>query len=216
MDKIDVFEKHAHRYEEWFEKNKYAYQSELKAIKRLLPQTGIGIEIGVGTGRFAKPLGIKVGVEPSSQMIKIAKKRGIKVIKGVAENLPVADSSFDFVLMVTTICFLEDIEAALKETYRILKPNGFLVIGFVDRDSPLGKLYQQRKEKSVFYKEATFYSVKEVVSYLKGAGFNNFAFAQTLFHIPSKLQSIDTVKEGYGEGSFVVIRASKISAAPVQ
>jgi hypothetical protein len=48
----------------------------------------------------------------------------------------------------------------------VLKPGGQAVVGLVDRDSPLGTKYQEHKTQHVFYREATFYSVAEVVSYL--------------------------------------------------
>jgi len=40
----------------------------------------------------------------------MARDRGIKVIHAVAERLPIKDSQFDFALMVTTICFLDDVD----------------------------------------------------------------------------------------------------------
>jgi len=43
---------------------------------------GLSIEIGVGTGKFAEPLGITYGVEPSENMYKIAQKLNINIIKG--------------------------------------------------------------------------------------------------------------------------------------
>ncbi len=209
MPKIEPFERYANKYEDWFENNKFAYESELQAIKEQLPENGEGIEIGVGSGRFAAPLGIKVGVEPSGKMREIAQKRGIEVIDGVAEELPFGDSRFDFVLMVTTLCFLDDIEVGLKEAHRVLKSGGSLIIGFIDANSTLGKLYHQQKNDNVFYREATFYSVEEVVAYLKKAGFKDFNFKQTLFRPLTDIRDIEPVKEGYGEGSFVVVKATK-------
>lgn len=209
MAKIEPFEKNTSQYEDWFERNKFVYESELRAIRRQLPKSGEGIEIGVGSGRFAAPLGIQLGVEPSSKMREIAKQRGIEVINSAAEDLPFDDDKFDFALMVTTICFLDDIKAAFKEAYRIIKSGGRLIIGFIDRDSPIGKLYQQHKNESVFYKVATFYSVDEVISILKEAAFKNFNFTQTLFHNLTEIRNIEPIKEGYGEGSFVVVRALK-------
>ncbi|MEQ9716442.1 MAG: class I SAM-dependent methyltransferase [Candidatus Asgardarchaeum sp.] len=154
MPKTDPFEKYPIRYDNWFERNKLAYKSELKAIEKLLPKNGQGVEIGVGTGRFAAPLGIKIGIDPSKKMLEIAQRRGIRVINAVAENLPFNDNTFDFVLMITTICFLDDIEAAFKEAYRVLRPRGSLIIGFIDKNSKLGRQYQQRKDSNVFYKIA--------------------------------------------------------------
>jgi ubiquinone/menaquinone biosynthesis C-methylase UbiE len=209
MPKIEPFERYANEYEDWFERNIFAYESELRAIKEQLPESKNGIEIGVGSGRFAAPLGIKVGVEPSSKMREIAQKRGVEVIDGVAEAIPFGDSQFDFILMVTTLCFLDDIEAGLKETHRVLRRGGSLIVGFIDANSPIGRLYQQQKNENVFYREATLYSVEEVVAYLKKAGFKDFNFKQTLFRTLTDIRDIEPVKEGYGEGSFVVVKATK-------
>src|SRR5512138_1468145 len=61
---INSFNNNVERYEAWFTENPFAYVSELHAVRALLPQ-GSGLEIGVGTGRFAAPLGIRKGIEPS-------------------------------------------------------------------------------------------------------------------------------------------------------
>ena len=209
MARIEPFEKHPLQYEQWFDRHKFAYESELQAIRKLLPQHGNGLEIGIGSGRFAAPLGIKLGLEPSSKMMEIAQARGIEVIGGVGESLPFRDSQFDFATMVTTICFLDDVEVVFDEAYRILKPGGCLIIGFIDKDSSIGQVYQQHKNENVFYRIATFYSVDEVVSHLKTAGFKVFNFAQTIFHNLAEVKGIEPVREGYGEGSFVVVRALK-------
>ena len=67
MPKISPFEKYAEQYEEWFVENRWVYEAELRAVKAMLPVGGHGVEIGVGSGRFAEPLGIKIGVEPSKR-----------------------------------------------------------------------------------------------------------------------------------------------------
>ncbi len=213
MEKVEPFDRYADRYEDWFERNRFAYESEFLAVKRLFPEDSVGVEVGVGTGRFAEPLGIKVGVDPSARMGEVARRRGIEVIAGIAENLPIRDSRFDAVLLVTTICFLDDVEGALKEAYRVMRPGGAIVIGFVDKNSSLGKSCQQRKGENVFYRVATFLSVEEVVQGLERAGFKDFAFAQTIFHDLAEIGDVEPVREGYGEGSFVVMKGLKNSGA---
>ncbi len=208
MAKTKPFDRFFKEYEDWFVKNEKVYKEELKAIKSVLLPFKKGIEIGVGTGRFAKPLGIKMGVEPSLKMAKIAKERGIEIVKAEAENLPFLDESFDFVLMVTTICFVDDVLKSLKEVFRILKRGGFFIVGFVDKDSLLGKFYLANKDKSRFYKEARFFSAKEVEELLKEVGFIDCIAKETLFG--DRLESLKGgVRDGYGEGAFVVFRCKK-------
>ena len=209
MPAVNAFDKNVRQYEEWFDNHPFAYLSELQAVQKLLPMHGSGIEIGIGTGRFALPLGIKQGIEPSRCMAEIAKKKGLDVVAGVAENLPYKNSQFDFCLMVTTVCFLDDIDLAFQEAYRVLKGDGSFTIGFVDKNSPLGKEYAQRKNGSLFYMAATFYSVDALLFHLKKAGFREFRFCQTLFCPLQDMREPSAIKEGFGEGSFVVIKADK-------
>ena len=209
MPKSEPFETHTQQYEDWFVTNRFAYRSELLAVKKLLPATGWGIEIGVGSGLFAQPLGIDWGVEPSVKMRTLAVQRRIRTIGGSAEMLPLKSAQFDFSLMVTTVCFLDDVEQSFRETNRILKPGGSFIIGFIDKNSPLGELYRQYQQQNVFYRVATFYSTEEIMSYLKKSNFSNFQFTQTIFHNLSDIHQVEPVKDGYGQGSFVVIRGEK-------
>ena len=129
----DTFEKWAQEYDDWFVRHEMVYRAELAAVEALLPSRGQGLEIGVGTGRFAGPLGLKVGVEPARAMAEMPGSRGIQVIRGYAEALPMAAASFDFVLMVTVLCFLKNPFQALSEATRLLKPHGHLIIGIIDQ-----------------------------------------------------------------------------------
>ncbi len=209
MPKTEPFDKHLDLYEEWFVVNRFVYESELRAIRYLLPQEGEGLEIGVGSGIFAGPLGIKTGIDPSEKMLGKARERGIKTITGIAEILPFADDSFDYALMVTTICFVDDVTRSLEEAARVLKKNGIFVLAFVDKDSPVGREYLRMKDKSLFYKEATFFSTAELMSALKKAGLTPGDTVQTVFGSLDQVRTVQDFKPGYGEGSFVVIRSVK-------
>lgn len=209
MPHILPFQQYTARYEKWFEDHPWVYHAELKAVQSLIPEGRYGMEIGIGTGRFAEPLGITIGVDPSSHMREVARKRGIKALHGVAENLPFKNSAFEFVLMVTTICFVDDIDASFEEASRVLVKGGHLIIGLVDRTSPLGQRYHRHQESNVFYQEATFYSVEEVLEVMKKAGFDDFSFCQTIFGTLAEINERETIKPGYGEGSFVVVRGTK-------
>jgi SAM-dependent methyltransferase len=209
MSRETPFEEHTERYDVWFEKHEAAYQSELDALDRLVPSVGTGLEIGVGSARFAAPLGVEIGLDPSGEMLDFARDRGVDVIKGVAESLPFRDGTFDTVLIVTTICFVDDTDQTLSEVARVLADDGALVIGYIDKDSPVGQLYQERKEDNPFYQEATFVTTDELLAELETAGFTEFELVQTIFHWPGEIDEQEPVKEGYGDGSFVGIRASQ-------
>ena len=84
----NIFDKYYKRYDAWYDRHKFAYLSELGALKKVIPKKGKGLEIGVGTGRFAHALGIKYGIDPSKRMLEIAKRRKIKAVLGYGEKLP--------------------------------------------------------------------------------------------------------------------------------
>jgi ubiquinone/menaquinone biosynthesis C-methylase UbiE len=207
MDNSRPFEKYYKEYDNWFIKNKNIFLSELNALKIVTPKNKKGIGIGVGTGRFAIPLNIEIGIEPSRKMANIARSRGLQVFQAVAEKLPFDDEIFDFVLMVTTICFLEDIIKSFQEAYRILRKNGCIIIAFIDKNSEIGNKYQTKRKKSKFYRYATFYSECEVIDFLKMTYFDNFIVKQTVF--PCENHEFHHIKNGFDKGSFVIIKAIK-------
>ena len=202
---MSVFEQEVERYDRWFEKNAAVYASEVAAVRALLPERGRGLEVGTGTGRFSIPFGIEDGVEPAKAMRERAIQQGLKVLDASAEALPFPDQSFDFVLLVTTICFVQDPALAMREAWRVLRLGGSLVVGFVDRQSRIGKQYESRKSESPFYREASFFSVDEVKQQMKCAGFKEFKARQTLFKSLDKIADVEPVREGSGEGGFVVL-----------
>ena len=207
--KSQPFNAHHARYEAWFTHHKSAYHSELLAVRAVLPWQGRGLEIGVGTARFASPLGIKVGVDPSLAMLGYAAKRGILAIQGIGESLPFQHAVFDFVLIVATICFVSDARQMLVEAVRVLKPGAPVVIGFVDKDSSLGRMYLDHQAENVFYRDAKFYSASEVEKLLNDVGFSRKTWGQTLSKPLNRIQEIEPLHGGYGDGGFVVVSATR-------
>ncbi|OGS71086.1 MAG: methyltransferase type 11 [Flavobacteria bacterium RIFCSPLOWO2_12_FULL_35_11] len=206
-DNIKVFDQNTLEYDQWFEKHSTIYQSEILVIQQAIPKNKTGIEIGVGTGRFAKPLNIKFGVEPSENMARLAEQRGINVYRAYGENLPIENETFDFALMVTTVCFLSDFPKAFPEVHRILKPQGEIILAIIDKNSELGRKYETGKSSNKFYKDAHFHSTEEITELLKQSGFEKFEYLQTLTKLNKN--EIEKSIKGYGQGSFVVIKAVK-------
>ncbi len=209
MPKISAFQQYSDEYDNWFTINHFAFLSELEAVKMLLPVTGRVIEIGIGSGIFAKALGIKEGIEPSAAMRHRAQKKGLKVLEAVAEKLPYGDESVDAAVMITTVCFVDDVYKSFAEAYRILKNGGCIIVGFVDEDSPLGREYLKYKDQSKFYKEATFFGTQELTNILQQTGFTIEKIVQTVFGTLKDIHEVQPVVEGYGNGSFVVIKGGK-------
>lgn len=143
-------------------------------------------------------------------MLNLACSRGLRVCQAVGEHLPFRDAQFDVVLLVTVICFVDDVPILLQELRRVLKPSGHLIIGFINRNSTLGRLYESRKETSAFYRDARFYSVEDVARWVQDAGFGSLRFCETLFGDAEQLELSDMeVRDGYGNGAFVVLGAQK-------
>lgn len=211
MSGASAFEERAAEYDAWFEENSAAYKSELRAVSSLMPTCRRAVEVGVGTGRFAAPLGIGTGVEPSATMADFARRRGVDVVSGVAEDLPFEDGSFDLVLIATTVCFLDDLRKALSEANRVLEDGGFVIVALLDRETELGRSYDLKKDKSPYYRHARFRSSAEMMAALSEAGFGEPVSVQTITSPPSKMREPEDPAPGTGKGLFAVMRARKES-----
>lgn len=117
------------------------------ATKPLKPQrqqtialaTGRVLEIGIGTGAnlpfYSQKVSEIIGIEPELAMLKKAElmvKQApsnalVKLAVGDAHHLEFADNSFDTVIMCLVLCTIPNPLQALKEAYRVLKPDGQLL-----------------------------------------------------------------------------------------
>lgn len=168
----EVFDAYAGEYDRWFESHRQDFLAELSRIREFFPKPCTGaVEIGTGSGRFARALGVGLGIEPSPALARMARGRGIDVVRARAENLPLRNSSVPAALLVTVICYLEDPEQAFRECHRILEPGGLLVVAFLERDGLVHKRYLHSPGKHRFLQEARFYSRGEVLSLLSGVAF---------------------------------------------
>jgi ubiquinone/menaquinone biosynthesis C-methylase UbiE len=102
------------------------------------------IDIGCGTGNYTIALAEKelnfCGVEPSGNMLSLARSRNDKVrwLNGSAENIPADDDSFDGGIATLTIHHWTDLRKAFAEIYRVLKQNAQLVIFTATPEQMLG------------------------------------------------------------------------------
>lgn len=103
------------------------------------------LDVGCGDGAYAVAVAERgahvVGVDASARMLQAARDRAtlkgltLDLREGDVRQLPFADASFDVVLAITVLCFVEDANRALSEMARVLTPGGRLVIGELGRFS---------------------------------------------------------------------------------
>lgn len=206
-----LFEEHVKEYEKWFQEHPAILETEAEAIRALLPEgESRGIEIGSGSGHLALALGLKEGVEPSDTLRQLSIERGLEVIAGKAEELPFKDMTFDFVILSTSLHYIEDIERAFREAYRVIKPAGCFILGFIDPKSSIGKEYLLRRKQSTFYRMAKFYNLETLERKLYESGFKQLRHFQTLFGTTAEITQVQLPRPGIGSGSFILIKAMKL------
>jgi len=203
------FDEHPGRYDAWYERYPYAYETELSALRQLLPEDGPALEIGAGTGRFAAPLGITFGVDLSLPMLRRARERGIIAAAADAAALPFPEGSFARMLVMMTLCFSDEPSLLLREAHRVLRPGGTLLIGIIEKNSSLGRRYAAKKDESPFYRAATLFTADEALDMCQRAGFGELQTYQTLFTLPEILTEPEPLRKGAGQGCAVFITGVK-------
>lgn len=114
----------------WFVGKRFFITVYLKKIKTPVKKI---LDVGCGTGgttKFLEKFGRVFGIEKNETAIALAKKRGIKVIRGEAEKLPFEKNSFDLVTLFDVLYHknISNVDKAIKEGRRMLKSPGFLLI----------------------------------------------------------------------------------------
>ena len=121
-----------------YERARPSYPPE--AVAWLVERTGFGagstvVDLGAGTGKLTRllaPTGARViAVEPIAEMR--AKIVGAEVLEGAAEEIPLADASADVVTCAQAFHWF-DLDRALPELHRVLRPGGWLALFWNMRD----------------------------------------------------------------------------------
>lgn len=103
----------------------------------VVPQaSGDVLEVGIGSGLnlpFYDRSKVRriVGVDPSAELLEKARQRvgslPVELVQAGAEQLPLEDASIDTVLLTFTLCTIPEVETALQQMRRVLKPGGTLL-----------------------------------------------------------------------------------------
>ena len=161
-------------------------------------------------------------------MAEIAKKRGLDVRSGAAEDLPFQDGEFDTVILNGTPGYIDNLEGAFSEAFRVVKSGGAIVVADVPAESSYGLLYQLASTKGSwddphlsslapkhpypveFAAAARWRTTQEKIDLMTSVGFVELEFAQTLTRHPKYSDDLaESPTEGYDRGDYVAIRAKK-------
>lgn len=148
------------------------------------------LEIGSATGVFSFEF-VKFGIDLTSidlsrENIKIAKEknmeRGARIDFriGDVENSEFEDGVFDGVLSFSTLRYVPGIKKALSEIKRIIKPGGYIILDFPNKNCPWFNLLKKpiTGKKHIHDNQ---YSRKELRELLSETGFKNIRFKTVLF-----------------------------------
>ena len=121
-------------YERVFATGELAYEPRDAAMRLLGTGPGRLLDVGCGTGAhtaaFAEHDWQVLGVDISSDQLRLARERGLEVVLGDAAELSFDDASFDAVVSMWTHTDVDDFSALLREVARVLRPGGpFVYVG---------------------------------------------------------------------------------------
>lgn len=132
-----AWDKQADQYDKrigWFERRVLGEDNRAWACRRA---RGDVLEVAIGTGlnlaSYAPDVRL-TGIDLSPEMLTIARKRAadlgrdVDLREGDAHNLPFDDESFDSVVCTYSLCNIPDIDRAVAEMHRVLKPGGSLIL----------------------------------------------------------------------------------------
>ncbi len=157
-----LFNRISHRYDRWYATPRGriidAAQKELIFdLARVLPGEKI-LDLGCGTGNYSLEMArrgsLVTGADISDGMLSEAKRKaealGLSIdwVQADCTDLPFASGTFDAVVTVTALEFVNDPRGALLEGMRVLKPGGRIVAGVLTRNSAWGRHYQEEGERN--------------------------------------------------------------------
>ena len=212
-DVVRAFDLVAGTYDDWYNhpQGRQVFEAELRAVDIHLPEEGIGIELGAGTGIFAEHLKRMrrtiVCLDPSKEMLKKAAERGVMSVLGSGETLPLRVGVLDFTYMVAVLEFLDEPAAVLSEIMKTAKKGAGLTILFINSESSWGELYRDIGSKGdPVFRHARLYTISEVENLFSVTGYEISESAGTLTTQPGDMEVGAAIKEPGSETGVVVMR----------
>lgn len=149
------------------------------------------LEIGSGLGFFSfeyEKLGLSLtSVDISLNNITRTRERGSLLKSNAdfaacdAQNLPFKENSFDGILSNSTLRYVPDLRKALRETYRVLKPGGYVLLDFPNKYCPYFGGHLKKILVERVHAIDNFYNAKELKNIFEEAGFKKMQIKRGLF-----------------------------------
>ena len=212
---IDIFNRYADRYDSWYERNRVTAENEARLVTTIVGNPAKPcIEIGGGTGYFSSLFNC-INLDPSREMLTISRrKRGLEAIEAYGESLPIRSRSVGLILIIVTICFVESPESIIRESYRVLRDDGTMVMCIIPKDSRWGEYYAGKKD-SPFYRVARLLTGEEALSLLTISGFYVKEVLGTLSYPPLSQPYREDPSVYDGSHGFICIKAVKTNGQRV-
>ncbi len=210
-DIIEAFDLSAPKYDAWYEtpKGRQVLETELKTLDILIPGTGVGMEIGAGTGIFAESLTSDartiVCMDPSIGMLRRTSEKGLPAVLAQGERPPIRERCLSFAYFVTVLEFVEEPSAVLGGAKGALRNGSPVVVLTINRESPWGTLYERlRDEGNPIFSVARLYDFEEARAFIKAAGLEVTEAFGTLTSGPNEPEAGDErVMPGSSAGVFL-------------
>ena len=228
------FDEYASAYDAWFLENRNVLYSEVNLVASTLRDAGRILSVGCGSGLFEKILReeydirITDGIEPSTGMADIARKRGLEVTVATAEEADFGRERYDTLLFNGTPSYIGDLAGVVRKAYDALPEGGRIVLIDVPKESSYGIMYNLAKALGTwnhpllegvyppnpypieFVDVAVWRTTAEKAALLEAAGFGELNFAQTLTRHPlCSNEAEEQPVEGYDRGDYVAVVARK-------
>ena len=180
------------KFERYMGKYLWLYRSLAVVVKNNIPSRVVKpfiVDLGTGPGFLSSmlnkivPSAKVVGIDPSFEMLRCARRKSdASFVRGCSHRLPLKNDSVDVVVSRFSLAYWNDLEKCFKEIYRVLKPDGKVVIEALNRGFPRWRLFLLKTH--MFFKLAGFdvikyhsdayrmaYTVRSVEGFLTKTGF---------------------------------------------
>ncbi|MDP3586268.1 MAG: class I SAM-dependent methyltransferase [Thiobacillus sp.] len=190
-------------YDAWYDTPRGRWIGETEyalATRGLAAQPGDSLlDVGCGTGWFTRRAAadklVVTGLDPNAAWLDFARAHSspaLRWVEGDGRALPFADASFDHVLSIAALCFIDDERQAVAEALRVARRR--FALGWLNRSS---LLYWQkgRHGGSGAYRGARWHTAREVRALFAGLPVKNLKLRSAIF-LPSGSGSATWLERG--------------------